>query len=141
VAAQIVSAKIAQELHDQLLEKAGQENKSVSEAVREAIEAWVEDKPKAGGEHGGKMKEQLEDMQLAVTMALQVVGEVMKGALKESGKAHKYARLTTGYLIDMTSGLPKDSPLEQQAKESKMRELDEAVEQYCEELWDKTTNE
>jgi hypothetical protein len=72
-------------------------------------------------------------------MALQVVGEVMRAALKESGKAHKYAQLTTEYVIDMTSGLPKDSPLEQQAKESRMRELDEAVERYSEELWDKTT--
>jgi Arc/MetJ-type ribon-helix-helix transcriptional regulator len=139
VAAQIVSAKIGQELHEQLLEKAAQENKSISEAVREAIQAWVEDKPKAGGEHGAEMKEQLQDMQLSVTMALQVVGEVMRAALKESGKAHKYAQLTTEYVIDMTSGLPKDSALGQQAKESKMRKLDEAVEQYSEELWDKTT--
>jgi predicted DNA-binding protein len=64
VAAQLVSAKIGQELHEQLLEKAAQENKSVSEAVREAIEAWVEDKPKADGEYGAEMKEQLQDMQV-----------------------------------------------------------------------------
>ena len=139
MAAQIVSAKIGQELHAQLLEKAGQENKSVSEAVREAIEAWVEDKPKARGEHDVDIKEQLQDMQLSVTVALQVVGEVMRAALKESGKAHKYAQLTTEYVIDMTSSLPNDSELGQQEKELKMRELDEAVEQYSKELWDKTT--
>jgi hypothetical protein len=39
----------------------------------------------------------------------------------------------------MASGLPKDSVLGQQAKELKMRKLHEAIEQYCEELWDKTT--
>jgi Arc/MetJ-type ribon-helix-helix transcriptional regulator len=137
VAAQIVSAKIGQQLHEQLLERAAQENKSVSEAVREAIQAWVKEKPKAGG---AEMKEQLQDMQLAVTVALQVVGEVLKAALKESGKAHRYARLTTEYVIDMTGGLPNDSELGPQAKELRMRELDEAVEQYCEELWDKTNN-
>ena len=49
-------------------------------------------------------------------MALQVVGEVMKATLKESGKAYKYAQLTTEYVIDMTSELPNDSPLGQQAK-------------------------
>jgi hypothetical protein len=63
----------------------------------------------------------------------------MRAALKESGKAHKYAQLTTEYVIDMTSGLPKDSPLGQQAKESKMSKLDELVEQYSEELWERTT--
>lgn len=130
---------IREELHEQLLEKAARENKSVSEAVREAIQAWVEEKAKADGEHGVDIKEQLQDMQLAVAMALQVVGEVMRAALKESGKAHKYAQLTTEYVIDMMSGLPKDSPLGQQAKETKMRELEELVEQYGDELWDKTT--
>jgi Arc/MetJ-type ribon-helix-helix transcriptional regulator len=130
---------IREELHEQLLEKAARENKSVSEAVREAIQAWVEDESKPGSDSSTEIKEQLEGMQLAVTMALQVVGEVMRAALKESGKAHKYAQLTTEHLIDMASGLPKDSVLGQQAKELKMRKLHEAIEQYCEELWDKTT--
>jgi Arc/MetJ-type ribon-helix-helix transcriptional regulator len=74
-----VSAKIAQELHEQLLEKAAQENKSVSEAVREAVNAWVEDKPKADGQ----MFTELQNLMAELRKDVLAVPEKTKAKLEE----------------------------------------------------------
>ena len=74
-------------------------------------------------------------MEGTVAGALNAVGVVMGAALKESAKAHRYARLATDYAIDKAC----NPALSSQAKEVMMRELDGDAEQYSERLWKATT--
>ncbi len=142
MAAHLVSAKITPELHEQLMLKAAEQKMSVSEAVREAIKAWVEDNPIVAGENlnGAEITEQLKDMEITVSAALHAVGSVMGAALRESAKTRVFARLSTSYAIDMASQLTDKKVLDTQDKEKAMKKLDEMAEADSDRLWTKVIN-
>lgn len=140
MASHIVSAKISIELHEQLLEKAALQNKSLSEAVRDAIQDWVSNNQKPLGEAHSDITEQLKQMEITVEAALRAVGSVMGAALKESAKARVFARLSTSYAIDMTQFLTKNKVFDRQDKETAMHKFDEEAENDSEKLWNTATN-
>ncbi len=142
MAAHMVSAKITLEQHERLLQKATEQNMSVSEAVREAIKAWVEGKPTAvgGNQNNAEIVEQLKDMEITVNAALHAVGSVMGATLKESAKARVFARLSTSYAVDMASQLTNKKVLDRQDKDAAMKTLDEMAEADSVRLWAKVIN-
>jgi phosphoserine phosphatase len=117
----MVGVKLEPEMHVAIAKLAALEKKTVSEVVRELIEA-------------GLARTARPDTQLIdeLTLMHRQLAELGLRTLKASAGAKYFARLTTAFAQDLTSYVTRDEVLDQQTKQKQMEQFD----RKCQELED-----
>lgn len=121
-----VTVRLSNEILEDLQKRAKEQNETVSDVVRELIQAGLAKSTSV---------EQSEESNGKVIEYLEGFGGILRALVFQSVSAHYFAEMATNYAVDVESLLRQNEPMNKQAKTELMSKFQKQSMKLAETVW------